>query len=75
MTPEQPELFLRLEAMADRHGWSLEHSRTRVAAGPRVFDVSCTDGAHTLWHWVGTSDEIAGALDQWIERRTVLQSR
>jgi hypothetical protein len=67
MTSEQQELWSRLRAIGDRHGPSDRGSRIEIAGGPRVFDVRCSDAERTIWHWAGTTDQIAGALEKWID--------
>jgi hypothetical protein len=69
MTQAQHELQSRLIAITDRRRWSHGNARIQITAGPRVFDVCCSDGVRTIWHWVGTADQIARALDNWIEQR------
>jgi hypothetical protein len=75
MTPEQQALLTALRAIADRHGWSSRCPRIEIAAGPRAFDVRCSDDGRTIWHRVGTADQIAGALGQWVERRVLTLAR
>jgi len=72
MTVAQRELLARLEAIARRRGWSPGQATINVAAGPNAFDVWCAGGDQTIWHWIGTAEQIASALDNWIK---VTQSR
>ena len=69
MTSEQQALLARLRDVADRRGWSDGYSQMEVSAGPRAFDVRCSEGTDAIWHWVGTADQIVGALEHWLSRR------
>jgi hypothetical protein len=74
MTPEQRELYVRLHAIANRHGWSRGSATIHITEGPRTFDVWCTDDVRTIWHWAGTADQIAEALGNWIRERRQMWS-
>jgi hypothetical protein len=65
-TAAQQELLARLSAIARELGWSPGQATISVAAGPNAFDVQCVDGDRTIWHWVGTREQITVALDNWI---------
>jgi hypothetical protein len=67
----QIDLRARLSAVAARDGWAHDDARFEVAAGPRVFDVRCVKGYATIWHWVGTADQIVDAVENWSARRRV----
>jgi hypothetical protein len=69
MTPEQQHLMSRLDTLAEHHRWCYESARVFITAGPKTFDAWCSDGARTLWHWVGTADDITAAVAGWIEQR------
>jgi hypothetical protein len=69
MTPDQAELLSRLRAISDRRALYHERAHIEILGGPRVFDVRCHDAIRTIWHWAGTADQIAAALEKWIDRR------
>ena len=74
LTLAQRDLRLNLEAIGERHGWSIRDAQLEVMAGPRAFDVRCVSGAATLWHWVGTSEQILATVDRWLTGRRTTHS-
>jgi len=69
LTYGQRDLLARLQAITDRHRWLGRNAKIEVMAGPRAFDVRCSNGPATLWHWVGTADQILESVDRWFTHR------
>jgi hypothetical protein len=72
MTAHQEDLLAKLRAIWKRHDPALRRSHIEVSGGPRVFDVKCSEAGRTVWHWVGTADQIADALNKWIDRKAII---
>ena len=72
MTVHQ-DLLSKLRAIDKRQGTDAERSRFDISGGPRVFDVKCWEAGHRVWHWVGTADQIADALNKRIDQTAMLR--
>jgi hypothetical protein len=69
MTSEQRQLLVKLQEVFNRERWSGLDWMIAVTAGPRAFEARCHSGDRTLWHWVGTSDQILNGLEGWMRQR------
>jgi hypothetical protein len=69
----QQNLLARLEAVFNRHHRPRGGADIAIEGGPRVFDVRCCDGDHTVWHWAGSADQIVHALETWIGQRGLIE--
>jgi hypothetical protein len=69
MTSEQRQLLAKLQEVSKCERWSSCNWMIDVAAGPRAFEARCFNGDRTLWHWVGTRDQIIAGLERWMRQR------